>query len=234
MTSSPISSPARPPSPAIPQASGRVLYGVHDGAIPGVGYPTNRGVDPYPRHPRRKTAGAPNTSASPPTQPPPPLPLPRPCSKPTPASTPSPSAARKSARPASPTAPPASRSASRRRADPGHGRLARPRSCRRTGRLRRQAALRRWHPSRLRLDVQVRSGRELQGQISIYDRDLRTNETHVVSDDSAGSPIACLNNCSSDGIAELDISKGRLPHPPRPARRRSRRCQVLAPLHECR
>ena len=30
-----------------PEADGRVLYGVHDGGIPGAGEPTNRGVDPY-------------------------------------------------------------------------------------------------------------------------------------------------------------------------------------------
>jgi DNA-binding beta-propeller fold protein YncE len=30
-----------------PEADGRVLYGVHNGGIPGSGNPTNRGVDPY-------------------------------------------------------------------------------------------------------------------------------------------------------------------------------------------
>jgi NHL repeat len=30
-----------------PQAAGRVLYGVHGGGIPGSGLPTNRGLDPY-------------------------------------------------------------------------------------------------------------------------------------------------------------------------------------------
>ena len=30
-----------------PEAEGRVLYGVHDGGIPGTDHPTNRGVDPY-------------------------------------------------------------------------------------------------------------------------------------------------------------------------------------------
>ena len=35
------------PFPGYPQAEGRVLYGVHDGGIPGTDHPTNRGVDPY-------------------------------------------------------------------------------------------------------------------------------------------------------------------------------------------
>jgi NHL repeat len=35
------------PFGSFPQADGRVLYGVHDGGIPGTGSPTNRGVDPY-------------------------------------------------------------------------------------------------------------------------------------------------------------------------------------------
>ncbi len=45
--------PGQTPYSGYPQASGasgssRVLYGVHDGALPGVsGYPTNKGVDPY-------------------------------------------------------------------------------------------------------------------------------------------------------------------------------------------
>jgi len=45
------------------------------------------------------------------------------------------------------------------------------------------------------------------GQISIYDRNLKTEETHVVSDESAGNPILCTLHCSTDGIGELDISK---------------------------
>jgi streptogramin lyase len=35
------------PFNAYPLANGRVLYGVHDGGIPGTGSPTNHGVDPY-------------------------------------------------------------------------------------------------------------------------------------------------------------------------------------------
>lgn len=35
------------PFDGYPLAQGRVLYGVHEGAIPGTGLPTNHGVDPY-------------------------------------------------------------------------------------------------------------------------------------------------------------------------------------------
>ena len=126
MTSSRTWSPARPRSAATrtPRARPQVLYGVHNGGIPGTGNPTNRGVDPYVatreprrldhqirRHPRQRPVRHRARS-------------PRPSPKPTPASTPSPSAGPKSARPASPDGidrdpdPPA-----RRRTRPGHGRL---------------------------------------------------------------------------------------------------------------
>ena len=46
-----------------------------------------------------------------------------------------------------------------------------------------------------------------EGQLSIYERNLRTDETHVVSRTDAGGDITCLINCSSDGVGELGISK---------------------------
>ena len=47
-----------------------------------------------------------------------------------------------------------------------------------------------------------------QGGISIYDRNLNTGTTHVVSRlPGAGGNIPCLLNCTTDGIGELDISK---------------------------
>ena len=39
--------PGQSPFGGFAEADGRVLYGVHDGGIPGTGHPTNRGVDPY-------------------------------------------------------------------------------------------------------------------------------------------------------------------------------------------
>jgi DNA-binding beta-propeller fold protein YncE len=39
--------PGQTPFADYPQAEGRVLYGVHDGGIPGTDHPTNRGLDPY-------------------------------------------------------------------------------------------------------------------------------------------------------------------------------------------
>jgi hypothetical protein len=51
-----------------------------------------------------------------------------------------------------------------------------------------------------------------EGQIAIYDRNLKTEETHVVSkapgnEDLPFLNLPCLLNCETDGIAELAISK---------------------------
>jgi sugar lactone lactonase YvrE len=45
------------------------------------------------------------------------------------------------------------------------------------------------------------------GDPSIYDRDLLAQTTHVVSKLPNGENIPCLSNCTSDGVAELDISR---------------------------
>lgn len=39
--------PGQSPFEAYPDAQGKLLYGVHEGGIPGTGSPTNRGLDPY-------------------------------------------------------------------------------------------------------------------------------------------------------------------------------------------
>jgi hypothetical protein len=39
--------PGQSPFDAYPEAEGKLLYGVHEGGIPGTGNPTNRGLDPY-------------------------------------------------------------------------------------------------------------------------------------------------------------------------------------------
>ncbi len=39
--------PGQAPFDASPEAAGKLLYGVHEGGIPGTGVPTNRGLDPY-------------------------------------------------------------------------------------------------------------------------------------------------------------------------------------------
>ena len=51
------------------------------------------------------------------------------------------------------------------------------------------------------------------GDVSIYDRNLRTGETHAVSNDPAGNPLACLQGAGSchspsdgNGIGALDLS----------------------------
>jgi sugar lactone lactonase YvrE len=44
------------------------------------------------------------------------------------------------------------------------------------------------------------------GSPAIYDRDLATGVTHAVSKLPGGGPIPCLMQCESDGLAELDVS----------------------------
>jgi sugar lactone lactonase YvrE len=57
-------------------------------------------------------------------------------------------------------------------------------------------------------------GNDSTGDVSIYDRDLSAGTTQVVSTDSAGNPLTCLQGAGAchapgdgDGIAELDISE---------------------------
>ncbi len=59
-------------------------------------------------------------------------------------------------------------------------------------------------------------GGNSDGVVSIYDRDLKTGETHVVSDSPGGTPLPCLQTAGegechapndSNGIAELAVSK---------------------------
>jgi DNA-binding beta-propeller fold protein YncE len=45
-----------------------------------------------------------------------------------------------------------------------------------------------------------------EGKLAIYDRNLDSGETHVVSKLPAGGDIACAINCERDGLGELDIS----------------------------
>lgn len=45
-----------------------------------------------------------------------------------------------------------------------------------------------------------------EGKVSIYDRDLLTRETHVVSKLAGGTNIPCITHCESDGIGELGVS----------------------------
>ncbi len=46
-----------------------------------------------------------------------------------------------------------------------------------------------------------------EGEISIYDRNLSDNQTQVVSNLPSGGAIPCLTNCASDGIGELGVSE---------------------------
>ncbi len=44
------------------------------------------------------------------------------------------------------------------------------------------------------------------GSPAIYDRDLATKSTHAISKLPGGGSIPCLMDCTSDGLAELDVS----------------------------
>ena len=62
--------------------------------------------------------------------------------------------------------------------------------------------------------------------LSIYDRDLKTDETKVVSKTPSGADDERFRHRRARYLLRW------LPHPDRPARLRSRQRQVLAPLHE--
>ena len=204
----------------------RVLYGVHDGGIPGTGNPTNRGVDPYVA-----TRGADGWTTEY-------VGIPGrwhavdralqldPARKPTPASTRSPSAVPKSARRASPTAAPASRSTS------PTGELVQgmagldPASEREPRRVHRQPPLRRRQPLRLRLDVAVRAGRQRQRRRL----DLRPQPEH--GRNPRRLEDARRRDDDRPGDRRARHLRGRLADRRRPAGLGSRQCQVLAPLHE--
>ena len=231
MTSSPTSSEGQTPFAGYPEAESpsRVLYAVHDGGIPGTGNPDQPRPRPLRRHPRRRRLDHrirrhprrrplrdsalrldPLRSRRGPRH----LRLRRPrrllallC--------------RRLHRHPGPPA--------RRRTGPGHG-AARsdPGPERQTRRLHRQGPLRQRQPLRLRLDLPVRARRQRNGDISIYDRNLKTEETHVVSKTPGGGTIPCLSeDCASDEDRRARHLRRRLPHPDRPAGlERSRRRQA--------
>ncbi len=55
--------------------------------------------------------------------------------------------------------------------------------------------------------AQFEAGASSGNEPSIYDRNLKSGTTAVVSKLPNGENIPCLSNCNSDGIAELDISE---------------------------
>ena len=184
MTSSPIWSPGQTPFGGYPEAESprAVLYGVHDGGIPGIDHPTNSGVDPYVatrgqkrlehrirRHSRQRDPASASLLLDP-------------SAKPTPVSTPSLLAAQEAARPALKTAshrhpdPPA-----KRQPGAGHGGLARPRpSAEADGYIAKDLSPNGEHFV-FGSTSQFEPDGNSNGDVSIYDRNLSTGETHVVS-----------------------------------------------------
>jgi hypothetical protein len=198
--------PGQTPLAGYPEAEGRVLYSVHDGAIPGTGSPTNRGLDPYLAT-RGKEAWSTAYVGIP--------------SNATPSAAPFASTLLGADASLSTFAFGGSEICSPCFADgstgeplrlPGGqlvqgmtGPLDPGPSADPAGLLAKPLSSDGSHFVFGSTSKFVAGGNE--GHISIYDRDLNTGETHVVSNDSAGNPIPCVINCSSNGLAELDISK---------------------------
>ena len=198
--------PGQSPLAGYPQASGRVLYGIHDGAIPGVGYPTNLGLAPYlsvrgQNGWHTEYVGVPSNA--------------------TPSAAPFASNLLEAdagldtfafggAEICSPCFADGSTGVPLRLPSGGlvqgmAGPLNPGSAAESAGYVAKTLSENGTHLVFGSTAKFAPGGNE--GQISIYDRNLKTNETQVVSDTQAGTPIPCLDNCSSDGIAELDVSK---------------------------
>ena len=231
MTSSRTSSRARPPSAATPTPTNpsQLLYGVHNGGIPGTGNPTNNGVDPYVATRGGQTAGRPNTSASPPTTPTPRLPSPRPSPGQTTASTPSPSAAPTSARPASTTARPASRSTFLTERSPRAwpARLI-PALGQTAGTVRKPLSADGSHLV-FGSEQQFESGGNPDnGNATLYNRDLKSATTEVISTDTPGTDDRRRQRTSPSSTSPQTARAIGLR---RPRQHRLRRQPLLPPLH---
>ncbi|MGA8744553.1 MAG: hypothetical protein WB507_01660 [Solirubrobacterales bacterium] len=201
------------PFPGYPEASGatgtsRLLYGIHDGGIPGTGHPTDRGLDPYvaTRGPEGWTTeyvGIPADG--------------------TPSTVPFASTLEEAdagldtfAFGGSEICKPCF--------GPGHtevglpvhlpngeltqgmeGSIPQP-AAKTAGYVAKQLSADGTHLVFGSTSQLAPGGNADGAEPSIYDRDLKTEETHVVSNEPGGTPIPCLTNCETDGIAELDIS----------------------------
>ena len=237
--------PARPPIGGYPEAENppRVLYGVHDGGIPGTDNPTNSGVDPYVA--TRGEDGWSTEYVG--------VPANNPFATKPFSSAPSGAGASldtfafggpEGCSPALKAATPASRCACqaanwsrawcrprlRTRARSPTPTATSPKTSRQTANTSSSAR----PPSSPRAATS-------NGDVSIYDRDLKTGETHVVSN-SPGGGAASLpaggrrrrmprpRRYQRDRRARH--LHRRLPHPLRPeGLRRRRRQRLLAPLH---
>ena len=206
------------PEAKAPSGEPRLLYGIHDGAVPGLGEPANRGVVPYVATRtaagwRSEYAGLPSTldPASPPFGSPllaadsslealafggPGLCAP--CfgeglQTGIPVHLSGQEAPAQGMVPASGSTPPPS-------ATPD-GYIAAPLSA--DGQHLIFGSTSQFAPG----------GNDETGDVSIYDRDLKTGETHTISDNENGEPLACLptpGQCHSpgdpNGISELAVS----------------------------
>ena len=199
-----------------PDAEGRVLYGVHDGGIPGTNHPTNRGVDPYIA--TRDNEGwsteyvgipANNLFAAKPFS-----------SVPSGASSSLESFAFGGPESCSPcfeggyTGIPV-RLANGELIQGMSGPLNPGPSAKPDGYIAADLSANGEHFIFGSTSQFAPGGNNETGDVSIYDHNLKTGETHVVSNDPEGTPIPCLpvpGKCDategdSNGISELDVSK---------------------------
>jgi len=198
--------PGQTPFGGYPQADGRVLYGVYNGGIPGTGHPTNRGVDPYVA-----TRGENGWSTRYVGVPADATPSDRPFGSPLLEAD---SGLGTFAFGGQGICSPCFADGST--GTPIHlpngelvqgmaGSIAQP-SAEPAGFIARHLSAHGTHlifGSKSKLEPDANSG-----EISIYDRNLTTEETHVVSKlPGAGGNIPCTLNCETDGIGELALSK---------------------------
>jgi hypothetical protein len=197
-----------------PQASDRVLYGMHSGAIPGPWNPTNRGIDPYLA--TRGSDGWVTTYAG--------IPADDPF-----AANPFSSDLDQASADLSKLAFGGPRICSPCFADGSTGIPVRDESgeliqgmagptnpdpgFESDGLIRKRLSADGTHLIFGSTSLFATGGHDETGDVSIYDRNLETGQTQVVSNESSGDPLDCLQGvgqCHSPantaGIAELDVS----------------------------
>jgi hypothetical protein len=202
-----------------PEATGpsRLLYGVHDGGIPGSNHPTNRGVDPYVAT-RGATGWSTEYVGTPANNPFAASPF---SSTPSGASASLDTFAFGGAEGCSPcfaggyTGVPVRLSSGEivQGMVPAPGVPAPPSSAAADGFVAKDLSANGAHFIFGSATKFVEGGAE-DGDVSIYDRDLVSKETHLVSTDASGQALSCLQGagkCNSaegdaDGISELDVS----------------------------
>ncbi len=211
--------PGQTPFAGYPQADGRVLYAVHSGGIPGTDHPTNRGLDPYVAV-RDKEGWSTEYVGVPADNP---FAIGPFSSQPSGADTGLETFAFGAPGGCSPCFEGGYTGVPVRLPNgklvqgmvagegvPTPGPSAKP-----DGKIAQDLSANGEHFVFGSTTIFAEGGNDETGDVSIYDRNLKTGETHVVSNDPSGHPLQCLQGtgkCDSaegdaNGISELAISK---------------------------